>query len=94
MRQGVVHVLHIHHVILLIPNAVLPGKQVREELGESQTQRGDHHTEDGWCRVLLGLCQHGEMVHEYSTDGLQTSVTQVFSAENSDCNRLYQHMFH
>lgn len=40
MRQGVVHVLHVHHVILLIPDAILPGKQVREELGESQTQGG------------------------------------------------------
>lgn len=40
MRQGVVHVLHVHHVILLVPDAVLPGKQVREELGESQTQGG------------------------------------------------------
>ena len=38
MRQGVVHVLHVHHVILLIPDAVLPGKQVREELGKSQTR--------------------------------------------------------
>ena len=41
MRQGVVHVLHVHHVVLLVPNAVLPGKQVREELGESVTQRRD-----------------------------------------------------
>lgn len=40
MRQGVVHVLHVHHVVLLVPDAVLPGKQVREELGESQTQGG------------------------------------------------------
>lgn len=40
MRQGVVHVLHVHHVILLVPDAVLPGKQVREELGESQIQGG------------------------------------------------------
>lgn len=35
MRQGVVHVLHVHHIVLLIPDAVLPRKQVREELKET-----------------------------------------------------------
>lgn len=50
MGQGIIHVLHVHHVILLIPDAVLPGKQVREELGEPQTQRQNHH---GGC---VGVC--------------------------------------
>lgn len=40
MGQGVVHVLHVHDVVLLIPDAVLPGKQVREELKE--TPRWSH----------------------------------------------------
>lgn len=53
MGQGVVHVLHVHHVVLLIPDAVLPRKEVREELGESQ--RRDRHggDVDGWGRGSL-----------------------------------------
>ena len=52
MGQGVVHVLHVHHVILLIPDAVLPRKQICEELGESQRQ--DHHKdeENGWLLLV------------------------------------------
>lgn len=38
MGQGVVHVLHVHDVVLLIPDAVLPGKQVREELKETPSR--------------------------------------------------------
>lgn len=64
MGQGVVHVLHVHHVVLLIPDAVLPRKQVREELGKSQ--RRDPHEDDeddvdGWGLDLSGLGQHREM---------------------------------
>lgn len=36
MGQGVVHVLHVDHVVLCVPDAVFSGKQVREELKESQ----------------------------------------------------------
>lgn len=38
MGQGVVHVLYVHDVILLIPDAILPRKQVREELGVTETR--------------------------------------------------------
>lgn len=51
----------------------------------------DHHTRYWWRLVPAGLCQLGEMVREDATHGPLASATQVSKAENSDCNRLYEH---
>lgn len=40
MGQGVVHVLHVHCIVLLVPDAVLPGEQIREELKETTNTDG------------------------------------------------------
>lgn len=61
MRQGVVHVLHVHHVVLLIPDAVLPREQVREELAESQRPDRQEGDEDRRGLDLSGLGQHTQM---------------------------------
>lgn len=42
MRQGVVHVLHVHCVVLLVPDAVLARKQICEELKETPTESAWH----------------------------------------------------
>lgn len=89
MRQGVVHVLHVHHVILLVPDAVLPGKQEREELGESQTcgvtTRG---TGGDW---LLRACVSSGGRHVKIQHTAPWPQPPVSKAENSACNRLYEH---
>lgn len=89
MRQGIVHFLHVHHIILFIPNAVLSWKQIREELGESQTQR-----RNTVVKIRMGLCQHREIV------ALICSLNRWslglpypnFQYRNSDSNRLFWHV--
>jgi hypothetical protein len=41
--QGVVHVLHVHCIVLLVPDAVLPGEQIREELKETTNTESPWH---------------------------------------------------